>query len=203
VTRRFSTRGFNITLAAALALVLLGGGAFLLGPGWGKIERYESELRERTERAESWALQRTVFRNPGDGELEARRLRWAELKERVEVVDGTAALIAHVAEKLQAPSISAIEVEIRGARDLAEAEEGLPVTRLHAPDGDEDVALVAIPILVSFRSSYSDALDLIDRIERRKVAARLDSLDVKRQDPGVALNLGLTWYTRNPKQDAG
>jgi len=40
-------------------------------------------------------------------------------------------------------------------------------------------------------------------IERRQVAARLDSLDIKRQPPGVLLQLGLTWYTRNPQEGAG
>ncbi len=201
--RRLSTRGLNVALAAALALVLLGGGAALFGPGWSRIERYENQLRERSERAEGWALQRTAFRNPSDAEREARRKRWAELLERVEIVDGPAALIALVSQKLQMPSVRAFEVAQSGTPELTGAVDAPPVNLIHAPEGDESAALVSFPVMVSFRASYADALALLDQIESRKISARLDSLDIKRQDPGVALQLGLTWYARNAKEDAG
>jgi hypothetical protein len=203
VTRRPSARGFNAALAAALALVVLGGGAAVFGRGCERIERYEGELRERSERAEAWALQRSYFRNPSDAVRAARLARWGELLERVEVVEGQAALIAHVAEKLYAPSVRGLEVERSGTAALVGEDEALPATRYDAPEGGESVALVSIPITVSLRTSYADAFALLERIERRQVAARLDSLDIKRQPPGVLLQLGLTWYTRNPQEGAG
>ncbi len=198
-----SARAFNTLLAAGVVLILLGGSAALFGTGWERIERYQSELRERSQRAESWALQRSVFRNPSDAMRAARRARWAELLERVVEVDGQAALIAHVAEKLSGPSLRAVEIERRGAEALAENEEALPASHLDAPEGSESVELVEVPIAVSFRASYADTLALLTRIERREIAARLDSLDLKREYPGVAVRLGLTWYLRKSAGQPG
>lgn len=198
MTKALSARRLDAVIAAALALVLLGGATALLGPGCGRIDRTEDRLREGTERATAWARERLAFADPSDAERAARRERWEELHLRVEPVEGPAALIARVAEALQAPSVRSLEVARR--ENAVDAEP--PATRLDAPEGGASVALVAVPLEVSLRASYADALALLERIERRQVAARLDSLDMKREPPGVMLRLGLTWFTRPPPEDA-
>src|SRR5258706_182302 len=61
-----SPRALNAGLAAALALVVVGGGAALFGPGRQRIARDESELEQRAERAKASALERTAGRDPLD-----------------------------------------------------------------------------------------------------------------------------------------
>ena len=196
------TRTLDLALTGALALAVLGGVAGLAGPARERIGQLDDELRERTERTAAWALERVAHRQPTRAEQQVSRARWAELLERVAVIEGEPALIAHVAERLDAARLSRFEVDRQSSGQTGGPAEAAPVATVSAPEGEDLVELVSVPIEVSFRARYEDALAVLERIESRQVPARLESLDIAREPPRVAVKLSLTWWTRLPKAGA-
>jgi hypothetical protein len=198
VRRTLAGRRLDVAIAAALALVVLGGATLLLGPGRARIVHTQDRLRELRERAAGWERERVAFADPNAAERAARQGRWEDLRRRVAPVDGPAALIARVAEALQAPSVRSLDVDLREAAPDAAP----PEIALESPEGEASMALAAVPLEAEFRASPDDAARLLERIEQRRVPARLDSLDMKREPPGVMVHLGLTWFVRSPPEGA-
>jgi len=190
--RRLEDRALNAVLAGALALVVLGGGALGLGFARPRLEAAREQLSAATARAEEWARERTAFHST---DARASAERWRELLRRVEPVPNTPALIARVAERMQAPSVRQLAVEPREPDPSAPVPEPFVV---HAPDGSAEIALTSSAIELRFRASYEDALALLTRIEQRLVPARLDALDMKRDATRVVVRAQLTWFTRAP-----
>jgi len=195
--RRLGDRALNVVLAGALALVVLGSAALGFGFARPRMRELEQRLGEATLRAEEWARERSAFREP---DARASAARWSELLRRVEPVPDAPALIARVAERMQAPSVRQLAVELRepDPNGGAVAE---PIV-VPAPDGSAEVALTPSRVELRFRASYEDALALLTRIEQRLVPARLEALDMKRDATRVVVRAELTWFTRSATRSA-
>ena len=109
-----------------------------------------------------------IFRNPSDAERAARRTRWAELLERVEVIDGSGGAdrarrrkTANAERSRPRGSAPWDEYPRRGRRRPCRPPSSTRrrATRASRSSGSDST--------VSLRSSYADALALLDRIERR------------------------------------
>jgi hypothetical protein len=186
-------RALNVVLASTLGLIVLGGGALGLGVAQPRLALAQQRLAEASARAEGWARERAGFRAP---DARASEERWRELLRRVEPVPDAPALIARVAERMQAPSVRQLAVGLREPDPaLGPAPEPIVV---RSPDGASELTLTRAAVELRFRASYEDALALLTRIEQRGVPARLDALDMKRDATRVIVRAQLGWFTRTP-----
>lgn len=191
-------RGANGALAAALAVLLIGGALLLLGPGRSALSRARGALDDELERARRWErLQRSV--EPLGARERARwAQRWRLLRDRVEPVAGDPELVALVAERLRAPTVTRFQVERRqdvlhDAEGGAESAAGI---RLEAPIEGEAISVRELPVEVRFHASYADVAEILARIEGLEVPARIEAIDLERGFPGVSARLDLTWFGR-------
>jgi hypothetical protein len=192
-----TTSSRNFAFVAVLALALAGGLAALVGPGRARTQRAGAQLAELQERANAWALRRGRFRAASERERAAWRAQWEELLGCVSEVDGEAALIADVSERLEIAGLRGVQVV---PVSTAQGETAEPPVVLRAPDRDASTRVSAVPVELSFRASYGELLALLGRIEGGGVPARLQAVELRRHGSGIAARLRLLWSIRAPEE---
>jgi len=193
----------NIGLVAALVLLIVAGAGLLAGPASQLVATHAQQLEQVRQRFDAWSREQAGFRRIDEAERSAQKQRWHDLLQRLEPIADDPALVASVARRLSAPSVSRFEVARRGPAVVLD-EGGEPDTsklRLAAPFDTSHIEVDEIPLRVSFRASYRDALSLIEGLESHRLPARIEGLEIKRDAPGVWLRLDLTWYGRSELRD--
>ncbi len=191
-------RKADLALAAALALGVLCAAIALLGPGRARMDGAHASAVELRARIEDWARVRAGYRPPTEIERAGWRSRWDALLTRTTEVEGDAALIADVGARLDVGGLRRFQV----TPQLEPSEPRGSATELRAPAGDGHIALEGVPLEVSFLASYSELLAVLERVERGGAPARIEALEIRRQRPGVAVKLRLTWWIRVPTESA-
>jgi len=193
------SRRRTIGLAALLLVTVVGIGAALAGPGRGAIADVESEIAALEARLETWAREQAAARPATATEREAWALQWRTLYERVPTVRDDSALVASAAAEFDAPSVHALEVAHRAPATGARANDDdarSDLRRLDEPFGARAIELAEVPLRVTFRASYDDALRILERLEAGTIPAHVDALELKRDRPGVHVRVDLTYFTR-------
>ncbi len=188
--------GGNLGFAVALVIATLVGGTVLLGPGRTHLDSALAELNESLQRLETWYQQRESFVPVAAREREHWAQVWHSLVERVQPVNDDPDLMARVAGALQAPSVQDMQVERRSAHTFGGDEEAAASFRVFTPVGEAEVVAESVPMLVSFTSSYADAVEILSRLEARTLPARVDLIELKRERSGVAMRLELAYFIR-------
>jgi hypothetical protein len=69
-------------------------------------------------------------------------------------------------------------------------------SRLEAPERDEAILVGQRGVSVSFGARYEDLVGLLRLFEDGRIPAFIETLDVKRDFPGVAVRMELVWFDR-------
>jgi hypothetical protein len=199
VAERFpALRGINAGLLTGLVVVVLAGGAWLLGPARDAWMSASSELAERVQRQEIWAQELAGFRDANDEERLGWSHRWRDVVSRVALASDDPALTAHVADALQAPTARELEIQIVRPAAGAEPDERTLRIALESPDGEEGAVFEWVPLSARLLCSFRDALEILSRLESRTMPVRVDSLEITRAYPDVAIAMELTYLVRRP-----
>lgn len=187
-------QGANLGLSIAIAIVVCGGGLLLLGPGRSHVHALRADLSAQLAALERWQHDRTRFRPPSREERAAWAASWESLNRRIPAVANDPELVATVSEALHAPSVRKMQVEPQGAHDEDASGEVLKVV---SPVDDTTLVLRPVPLAIAFHSSFRDASAILGRIEARRLPARLESLRVRRDYPGVEVAMDVTYFVRD------
>ncbi len=192
--RGFSEANLGLGVAVAISLVLILGVA--LGPGRQHLAGLRSEFATRRDEWTAFQLERAEAQPLTAHQRAAWSADRETLERRVAVVAGDAELMARVAESLEAPGVR--DVRVRRRSSPMDSPQEMAAENLFgaSPSTDIGFEMTPIAITVRFSADYAEAAELFRRIEAHELPARIDSLRVQRDFPGVSVAIDLTWFVR-------
>jgi hypothetical protein len=188
--------GGNLALVVLLTLLLLGAGLLWIGPGSGHLESARAELSERLERSAEWHAQNASAAPISEAEREQWNRSFERLRDHGAVVEDEPALMAHVAGAFRAPSVRHLEVTRRSPPESEEEPEEEAGLRIEAPFTEEAAELYSVPLHVAFGASFTDASEILARLESESSPASIERLEMRRDFPGVRVEIDLLVWTR-------
>jgi hypothetical protein len=179
-------------ITAGLALVL---GTAWLGPVASRLADARAERARKLAEFERWQQDFRAYRPIDAGERELWQSSFQELLEWVPQASDEPQLVTEVARAVQTPSTKDLQV-LRG--ETLEGREDAPPEQLElrSPLGDARVRLRAVPLLLQFRCAHGDLVELLGRLQRKEVPARLDALHLKRLFTDIEVRMELVFFVR-------
>ena len=181
-----------LALTAGIALfatvMQLGPGASLLAEARGARERKLAEF-------ERWQRDFRAYRPIDAGERELWHRSFQEVVTWVPQASDEPQLVTEVARAVQTPSTKDLQV-LRG-ESLEDREDAPPeLLELRSPLDGASVRLRAVPLSIQFRCGHGDLLELLGKLQRKEIPARLDALHLKRLFTDIDVRMDLVFFVR-------
>jgi hypothetical protein len=184
--------GGNLALVILVSFLVLAAGLLWIGPGTDFLERARAELTERVERRAAWQARHAAASPISETEREQWSQSFERLRDFGAPVEDGPGLTARVASVFGGASVRNLEVT---RQPPAESEEE-PVVRVQAPFAEEEAELFPVSVRVGFEASLSDASRILGSLESEVSPASIQRLDMRRDFPGVRVELDLIFWTR-------
>jgi hypothetical protein len=186
--------GNRLLLGVTAGLALLFGGLWL-GPLATHLADAQVERQRKRVEFERWQQDFRAYHPVAASERELWQRSFQEVLAWVPLASDEPQLVAEVARAVQTPSTKDLQV-LRG--DTLEDREDAPPAALElvAPLGGARLRLRAVPLLLQFRCGHGDLLELLGRLQRKQIPARLDALHLKRLFTDIEVRMDLVFFVR-------